>query len=202
MTAIRPWRYLSCLFLSLLLALPALAQNDFQDEPVFTDMKEAMKTPLAVKRLDLSKQKLSKVPADVFLLKNLYELVLSKNKLTRIPDEISQLKKLRILRVDRNKIESLPESIGSLQYLEILDINRSDMFYLPESLGNCSSLERIIAWDTNLSTLPASLKKCTQLMYIDLRNIMFSKAQQEELEKMLPGTKIDFTIDCNCGPNP
>lgn len=202
MTAIRPWKYLSCLFLSLLLVLPALAQNDFQDEPVFTDMKEAMKTPLAVKRLDLSKQKLSKVPADVFQLKNLYELVLSKNKLTRIPDEISQLKKLRILRVDRNKIESLPESIGSLQYLEILDINRSDMFYLPESLGNCSSLERIIAWDTNLSTLPASLKKCTQLMYIDLRNIMFSKAQQEELEKMLPGTKIDFTIDCNCGPNP
>ena len=194
--------YLSLLLINLCLCPCIAAQNDFRDETVYTDLKEALKTPAAVKRLDLSKQKLSRFPPGIFLVKNLYERVRSKNKLTSVPAALSQLKKLRILRIDKNKIDELPQSIGELDNLEILDINRTEIFFLPESIGNCSSLERIIAWDTNLSTLPAALRKCSRLAYVDLRNVMFSRSQQEELQKMLPDVKIEFTNDCNCGPNP
>lgn len=182
---------------------PAAKAQEWQDVPVYTDLKEALKNPKSVKRLDLSKQKLSRIPSEVFTsFPNMYELVLSKNKLKTLPDELGNLRNLRILKLDRNKFESLPETIGRLEKLEVLDVNRSDLYYLPESIGNCHSLERIIAWDTNLITLPNSLKKCHSLGYIDLRNIEFSSSLQEELKTMLAGVKIEFTNSCNCGPNP
>lgn len=190
------------LFSAFFSPLSSFSQS-WQDVPVYTDIKEAMKSPNSVKRIDLSKQKLTKIPPEVFTeFPNLYELVLSKNKLTKIPLEIGELKNLRILKLDRNKIEEIPETIGKLNKLEVLDVNRTEIYRLPESIGNCSSLEHIIAWDTNLFTLPRSLKKCTQLKMVNLRNIQFSESTKEELKAMLPGVIIEFSESCNCGPNP
>lgn len=189
------------LFISLL-GVGAMAQSGgyFQDVPVWTDLAEALKTPKAIRRLDLSKTKLKKIPMEVFQLYNLEELNLSKNQITSIPPEIKNLKKLRVLNISRNKIDALPPEIGQLKNLEKLDAGRNELFSLPSEIGGCESLEIILLWENNLSGLPESLKKITTLKEIDMRNIMISDPMRAMMQEMLPGVTIHFSSNCNCGP--
>jgi Leucine-rich repeat (LRR) protein len=179
----------------------AQASDYFQDVPVWTDLKEALKTPKAIRRLDLSKTKLKKIPAEVFELYNLEELMLSKNQITEIPADIKKLKKLRVLDISKNKLEELPKEIGTLKNLEKLDLGRNNIFSLPDEIGNCESLEILSIWDNNIGMLPEAMKKIQNLKQIDMRNIMISDPAQAMMEDMLPGVKILFTSNCNCGPN-
>lgn len=182
-------------------SLRAQPGDYFQDVPVWTDLKEALKTPKAIKRLSLAKMKLKEVPMEVFELENLEELDLSRNHLRDIPPQIRNLKKLRVLDISRNKIETLPSEIGYLKNLERLEAGRNELFSIPETVGNCESLEILSLWENNLSTLPESLKKIPHLKEIDLRIIIFSDASKFMIQEMLPGVTIHFSYNCNCGPN-
>lgn len=182
--------------------LQAQTRGDFyQDVPVWTDLTEAMKTPKAIRRLDLSKTKLREIPADVFELYNLEELVLAKNQLKAIPPDIKRLKNLRVLDLSRNKLESLPPEIGQLKNLEKLELGHNDLYVLPVEIGDCQSLEYLSIWENNITSLPATLKKITVLKEIDLRNIVISDPSQQMMQEMLPGVKIHFMSNCHCGPN-
>lgn len=191
------------LFLGALL-LPTLHAQDegayFQDVPVYTSLREAMRSPLAVRRLSLNRQKLTRIPAEVFELENLEELDLSRNKIREIPPAIGQLKKLRILRVQKNQIETLPEEIGRLRRLEFLDVSRNPLLRLPESLGQCTALRQIMAWDTNLTDLPLSLNQLEKLEEVDLRAILFSRQEMQRLTESFPRVRLHFSGECQCGP--
>lgn len=200
MTALK--NSLLILFICLLSTGAGFAQTGdyYQDIPVWTDLNEALKTPKAIRRLDLSKTKLKEIPMEVFQLYNLEMLDLSRNQIKSIPPEIKNLKKLRILDISRNKLEALPAEIGQLKDLEKLDAGRNDLFNIPPEMGNCESLEILSLWENNLSGLPATLKKIPVLKEIDMRNIMISDPMRAMLEEMLPGVKLLFTSNCNCGP--
>lgn len=172
-----------------------------QDVPVWTDLEEAMKTPRAIIRLNLSKSKLKSIPPQVFELYNLEELDLSKNQIKTIPPDIAKLKKLRVLNVGKNKLEDLPREIGSLKLLEKLDASRNNLFNLPKEIGGCESLEYLTLWDNNITSLPETLKKVAPLKEIDLRNIVISDPAQSLIRDMLPGVKIHMIDNCHCGPN-
>ena len=62
----------------LLVSLTVNAQTD----SVFTNLEDAIKAGENVKVLILKKQKLTEIPAEIFLLKNLHTLDLRKNKIT------------------------------------------------------------------------------------------------------------------------
>lgn len=186
-----------------ILAISACAQSDdtfFQDVPVYTSLKEAVKNPMAVRRLSLVKMKLGKVPSEIFEMENLEELDLSRNRIRVLPPAIAQLRKLRILKLQKNQLESLPEETGQLRRLEILDVSRNPLYRLPESLGKCSSLRQILAWDTNLSDLPATLNQLENLQEIDLRVILFSREDMQRLSEAFPRIRIHFSGECHCGP--
>ncbi|MCS6981531.1 MAG: leucine-rich repeat domain-containing protein [Flavobacteriales bacterium] len=172
----------------------------FQDVPVYTSLREALRSPLAVRRLSLTRQKLTRIPPEVFELENLEELDLSRNKIREIPPAIGQLKKLRILRLQKNQIETLPEEMGQLRKLEFLDISRNPLLRLPESLGQCAALRQIMAWDTNLSDLPLSLNQLEQLEEVDLRAILFSRQEMQRLTESFPRVRLHFSGECQCGP--
>ena len=62
-------------------------------KPTFTDLTESLKNPTQVYKLDLHRNKLKEIPAEVFTLVNLQELNISKNKLKNISKDIAKLTK-------------------------------------------------------------------------------------------------------------
>ncbi|XP_011500986.1 PREDICTED: leucine-rich repeat protein 1 [Ceratosolen solmsi marchali] len=70
------------------------------------------------------------------ITKTLRSLNLSCNKLTKIPDEISKLHALLSLNINNNLISSLPEGIGNLKKLKYLNISKNNITNLPGSMTN------------------------------------------------------------------
>lgn len=93
-------------------------------------------------KLDLSNQKLVKVPSEVFARTELEELNLSNNKLTgALPSEIRNLKNLKVLRLNGNQMTGLPAEIGQLSHLTELDLSGNRLTGLPLELGNLKNLQ-------------------------------------------------------------
>ena len=68
-------------------------------------------------RLDLSRNKLSEVPAEIGQLRALIDLDLSRNELRALPGALGQLSRLRLLNCMANRLTGLPEEIGNLEAL-------------------------------------------------------------------------------------
>lgn len=86
-------------------------------------------------KLDLSVNKLEKLPDDFPALLELEQLMLSKNHLSRLPNAIGELVNLRELALDDNRLSTLPESIGYLTALTKLSLKRNELSELPETVG-------------------------------------------------------------------
>jgi len=77
-------------------------------------------------RLDLSNNRLTNAPqSQIGQLKELVYLDLSKNALTGLPAELGQLKKLETLNVSDNQLTGLPMELGNLTQLRTLDISNN-----------------------------------------------------------------------------
>lgn len=193
--------FLSLLFIlsiSRLIAQP-LDSATLATKPVFTSLEEALKNPDQVYRLNLRKQKLKKVPSEIFKLKNLQELNISKNKLTEIPAGIENLPNLELLDASANELESLPAEIGQCTSLKRMILNRNNIQELPSTIGNLSALEYLDLWSNSIIEFPEAINKLSEtLKVLDLRVINMNDERQEAIRALLPKTTIHFSRSCNC----
>lgn len=176
-----------------------LSPNQLEQQPVYTSISEALKNPLKVYRLDLSKQKLHTIPKEVFVLYNLQELNLAKNKIQSIPQEISSLVNLQKLNVSRNDLVELPATIGFLTNLTELVANQNDIYKLPKEIGNLTNLEKLDLWSTAIDVFPEEISKLKEtLKTLDLRVVLINENKQKVIVGLLPTTNIYFSKSCNC----
>lgn len=84
--------------------------------------------------LDLSKNRLSRLPSSIGILSNLMKLSASSCGLRELPSEIASLKCLEVLNLQGNFIEKLPHEIGKLTSLKSLDLSRNRLTALPDSV--------------------------------------------------------------------
>lgn len=193
------------LFALAVYSLTSFAQEELLDSvslavyQEYTDLDEALKNPDNVVKLTLRKKKYKVFPRELFKFKNLQYLDLGKNALKELPDSIVQFKKLQYLIVSKNELERLPVNIGKLKTLKYLNINQNNLVNLPYSIGELEDLEYADMWSNNLEYFPESLKGLKSLKVLDLRNILISKEKQDQLQAVLPKTKIYFSPPCNCG---
>ena len=108
-----------------------------------TDQKpEDQNTTGSSTTVNLSNQKLTKVPSSVFNNTNTETLDLSYNLLTgALPGEIRFLKNLKILKANNNQMTGVPAEIGQLNNLEILDLSNNQLTGLPNELANLKNLK-------------------------------------------------------------
>lgn len=165
----------------------------------YTDLKEVIKYPQKVVKLDLSRCKLKEFPKEILKCTNLQELNLSNNRITEIPAEIAVLKNLKVLKISRNKLTSLPHSIGKLTNLKVLVVFSNQLTTFPAEIGNLNRLEIIDAWGNEIGYLPKEIANLKNLQILDLRVINFNDQEKSDMEEMLPKTKIIFSDGCNCG---
>ncbi|MEI8202440.1 MAG: leucine-rich repeat domain-containing protein [Bacteroidota bacterium] len=173
-------------------------KKELEQYKVFTSLNEALLSPDSVFRLSLTKNKLRKVPADVFRFRNLKELNLSKNKLQEIPPGIENLPNLISLNLSKNYLPSLPPEIGSLGNLILLDVSQNYINKLPPEIGKLSKLEEFLLWQNEIVVLPPEISKLKQLRKLDMRLIYMNDKRKKTIENLLPNTELFFSNSCNC----
>lgn len=193
------------LLISLLLLAPALSRgqrvnlenlNQFRQ---YTTLDEALANADSVYSLKL-KERLKTIPAEVFVsFPNLIELDLSKNRLREIPAAIGSLKNLKRLILFKNLIEELPAEIGELGELEELIINQNELTTLPPEIGKLKKLRYIDMWSNNIVSLPQTMADMPALQEVDLRVIVLSEREREEIGELLQNAKVHMDESCNCG---
>lgn len=189
----------------LITGLSSIAQNwtlDALETEIYqyTSLEEALAAPKdSVYSLKL-KARLKEVPLEVFTeFPNLQWLDLSRNRLKTIPSQLGMLKKLKKLILNKNKIEALPSEIGDLEDLRILVISQNELETLPPEIGNLKKLRYIDMWSNNVTGLPSTVEEMYALEEIDLRVIVMTEQEQENIRLALPNVTVHLDEHCNCG---
>ncbi len=137
-----------------------------------------------LKRLDLSKNKLIALPAEICRLTNLRQLNLYLNELSTLPDQICNLTMLSKLNLTDNKLTTLPAEICRLTNLRELSLSHNSLTILPDQIGNLTMLNKLDLYENHLTTLPAKIG--------DLANLQELNVSSNELTT-LPAEVGDLT---------
>ncbi|XP_028664908.1 leucine rich repeat containing 8 VRAC subunit Aa [Erpetoichthys calabaricus] len=111
--------------------------------------------------LDLSHNNLTSIPADIGFLQNLQYFAVTANRIEALPPELFQCKKLRTLNLGNNCLQSLPSRFGELTNLMQLELRGNRLECLPVELGECRLLKRsgVIVEEDLFNTLPSEVKE-------------------------------------------
>ena len=122
-----------------------------------------------VRTIDLSSNKLTKIPNECLSYYLLERLILSNNQLTLVSESILILKSLIYLDLSRNQLKHLPLSICNLPYLEILIVNNNKIDRVPEEINSLKSLVELDVSCNMISHLPYQIGDVISLRSLNLR---------------------------------
>ena len=137
-------------------------------------------------RLDLSAG-LVEFPREIFDLADSLEVLnLSGNRLSRLPDDLPRLHRLRILFCSENAFTQVPAVLGQCPQLEMVGFKSNAIEHLPAA-ALPPKLRWLILTDNRLTHLPAELGHCQRLQKLmlagnQLRVLPDSLAQLHNLE--------------------
>ncbi len=140
---------------------------------------------LGIKRLQIS-ESLTEFPSEIFELADSLEVLdLSNNKLDRLPSDLSRLHQLKILFLSNNEFEHIPDVMFDCPELEMIGFkaNRiktvaenafplktrwliltdNQIETLPESMGQLYRLQKLALAGNRLVALPNSMADCKRL---------------------------------------
>lgn len=111
----------------------------------------------------------------------LRELDVSSNRLVKLPTKIGRCFRLQILDISNNRIMTLPATIGRLENLKLINCSNNPILHLPHEIGGVDDEEHskdivglrnirsIILRDCDqLSQLPSKLFRLTTLTELDV----------------------------------
>ncbi|MFS4483172.1 leucine-rich repeat domain-containing protein [Hyunsoonleella sp. 2307UL5-6] len=145
-----------------------------------------------VSKLDLSNQNLTKIPTEIFSLKNLKSLDLSNNKISTIPSDILKLKQLKKLDISNNKISNFYAKICHLPKLQVLNLNNNSIKTIPKQIKHLVELRVFSIANNYLLSFPDEISELNKLLKIN-----FSKNQFESFPESLFEIKDLKTIWLN-----
>ena len=125
-----------------------------------------------VRRLYLTENKLTNLPAEIGTLTFLEELHLRGNQLTRLPPEIGRLKNLVRLDLKDNQLATIPASIRGMKNLNLLRLQNNNLRWLPPEIGSLGLLKKLNVRENNLEWLPLSMRKNATRVKIDEKQLI------------------------------
>ena len=176
-----------------------LPSDELDRVGVYTNLSSALKNPEEVYALDLSKQKLTEFPREIFQLTNLNILNLKKNKLEEIPDSIFVLKNLQELYLSKNKLIEINDSIYGLGQLKIIDLSENKISVISYKLSYLNQLKEFHLWGLPITKIPQEIYDLPELVFLDIRQIYFTPKDKSFIIDNLPNTEVRTSNVCDCG---
>jgi hypothetical protein len=126
---------------------------------------------VSLTELILSDYSLQKIPCEIGQLVNLRRLRLDYNNCRYLPSSMQKLTQLRELDVSNNRLTCIPPWIGLLRELLELNVNNNRLTRIPPEVCNCVNLRRLSVVGNQLYTLPyrlGDLKSLRRLLVFNL----------------------------------
>src|SRR6185437_9144926 len=169
--------------------------DSVQYKKVYTNFTEALKEPMKVYRLNLSKMPLDSFPIDLSKFKNLQYLCVNNDQIEFIPREIEHLQNLKGLELVGQNLKTLPPEFSNLKNLEeiylnvnkktdftqnvnvlstipkltILHLENGELMELPGNFSILTHLEKLYLNDNKLTDVPEQVNGLKNLKYLDMQ---------------------------------
>uniref|UniRef100_A0A8C5S059 Leucine rich repeats and calponin homology domain containing 2 n=1 Tax=Laticauda laticaudata TaxID=8630 RepID=A0A8C5S059_LATLA len=141
---------------------------------------------------DLSRNRFSEIPPDVWQFAPLETLNLYHNCIKSIPEAIKNLQMLTYLNISRNLLSTLPKYLFDLP-LKVLVVSNNKLVSIPEEIGKLKDLMELDISCNEIQVLPQQIGKLHSLKELNLRRNSLCMLPDELGE--LPLVKLDFS--CN-----
>lgn len=123
-----------------------------------------------LRRLDISQNLLTTVPANLFALPGLEYLNLSHNQLKELPDTTSWTNSLLSLDLSENDLTTLPSGMQN-SVIEILNLSKNQFTSVPKCLCRIRSLTSLDISSMPISALPKEMEQLDHLVNLNVSNV-------------------------------
>ncbi|XP_029329515.1 leucine-rich repeat and calponin homology domain-containing protein 2 isoform X4 [Mus caroli] len=141
---------------------------------------------------DLSRNRFTEIPSDVWLFAPLETLNLYHNCIKTIPEAIKNLQMLTYLNISRNLLSTLPKYLFDLP-LKVLVVSNNKLVSIPEEIGKLKDLMELDVSCNEIQVLPQQMGKLHSLKELNIRRNNLHVLPDELGD--LPLVKLDFS--CN-----
>ncbi|XP_003226760.2 leucine-rich repeat and calponin homology domain-containing protein 2 isoform X4 [Anolis carolinensis] len=141
---------------------------------------------------DLSKNRFTEIPPEVWQFAPLETLNLYHNCIKSIPEAIKNLQMLTYLNISRNLLSTLPKYLFDLP-LKVLVVSNNKLVSIPEEIGKLRDLMELDISCNEIQVLPQQIGKLQSLKELNLRRNNLHILPDELGD--LPLVKLDFS--CN-----
>ncbi|NXY35012.1 LRCH3 protein, partial [Pomatorhinus ruficollis] len=141
---------------------------------------------------DLSRNRLSELPAEACHFVSLEILNLYQNCIRYIPEAVLNLQSLTFLNISRNQLSTLPVHLCSLP-LKVLIASNNKLVSIPEEIGLLRQLTELDVSCNEIQTIPPQIGHLESLRDLNVRRNNLVRLPEELAE--LPLIRLDFS--CN-----
>ncbi|XP_032553374.1 DISP complex protein LRCH3 isoform X12 [Chiroxiphia lanceolata] len=141
---------------------------------------------------DLSRNRLSELPAEACHFVSLESLNLYQNCIRYIPEAVLNLQSLTFLNISRNQLSTLPVHLCSLP-LKVLIASNNKLVSIPEEIGQLRQLTELDVSCNEIQTIPPQIGHLESLRDLNVRRNNLVRLPEELAE--LPLIRLDFS--CN-----
>uniref|UniRef100_A0A8B9T354 Leucine rich repeats and calponin homology domain containing 3 n=1 Tax=Anas platyrhynchos TaxID=8839 RepID=A0A8B9T354_ANAPL len=138
-------------------------------------------------RADLSRNRLSELPAEACHFVSLESLNVYQNCIRYIPEAVLNLQSLTFLNISRNQLSTLPVHLCSLP-LKVLIASNNKLVSIPEEIGQLRQLTELDVSCNEIQTIPPQIGNLESLRDLNVRRNHLELAE-------LPLIRLDFS--CN-----
>ncbi|RLW00692.1 hypothetical protein DV515_00008687 [Chloebia gouldiae] len=142
--------------------------------------------------IDLSRNRLSELPAEACHFVSLETLNLYQNCIRYIPEAVLNLQSLTFLNISRNQLSTLPVHLCSLP-LKVLIASNNKLVSIPEEIGQLRQLTELDVSCNEIQTIPPQIGNLESLRDLNVRRNNLVRLPEELAE--LPLIRLDFS--CN-----
>mmetsp|Transcript_40040 Transcript_40040/g.113219 ORF Transcript_40040/g.113219 Transcript_40040/m.113219 type:complete len:1162 (+) Transcript_40040:10-3495(+) len=121
-----------------------------------------------IKTLDLRKNHLEELSADIAAMLALEELLVDQNRLRDIPPEACRLPNMKTLSAGQNALRAIPRAVGEMTRLQSLVVSDNSIDELPAELGACATLQTLHLHHNSFTRLPSTLGQLENLSEFSL----------------------------------